>query len=73
VMAAARPTAYNTKFLVFILVLRRRRPMISFPAGEVAGATRVVAVLPVLGTSRPRAVPAGIGRKSQKVCKIRIL
>src|SRR5690242_12365467 len=43
VMAAARPSAYNTEIRVFILVLRRRRPLFSFPAGEVAGATRVVA------------------------------
>jgi hypothetical protein len=42
-MAAARPSAYNTEIRVFILVLRRRRPLFSFPAGEVAGATRVVA------------------------------
>jgi hypothetical protein len=57
-MAAARPSALNTKFLVFILVLRRRRPMISFPAGEVAGATRVVAVLPGSGNGRRRAAEA---------------
>ena len=43
VMAAARPSAYNAEFRVFILVLRRRRPVVWFPAGEVAGATRVVA------------------------------
>ncbi|MDB4888715.1 MAG: hypothetical protein JWL61_570, partial [Gemmatimonadetes bacterium] len=54
----------NAKFLVFILVLRRLRPMFSFPAGEVAGATRVVAVLPDSGNGRPRAVASYFGEKS---------
>jgi hypothetical protein len=52
-MAAARPNAYNTEFRVFILVLRRRRPDFSFPAGEVAGATRVVAFYRARGMAHP--------------------
>ena len=53
VMAAARPSAYNAEFRVFILVLRRRRPVVWFPAGEVAGATRVVAFYRARGLAHP--------------------
>src|SRR5258705_4073479 len=52
-MAAARPSAYNAEFRVFILVLRRRRPVVWFPAGEVAGATRVVAFYRARGMAHP--------------------